>query len=65
MNSLIVEKAVVTQGKPNVNYYAVATSDRNPYSVLWSLTFEAHLTPWNANRVEVEALQQEIEKEIP
>jgi len=63
MKSLIVEKTVVERGKPNIDYYAVATSEPNPYSSMYSLTFEGHLTPWNPNRIEVEALQAQIEAE--
>lgn len=64
MSSLIVEKVVVEHGKPNVTHYAVATSARNRFSVLWSLTYEAHLTPWNTNREAVEDLQRTIENEV-
>lgn len=63
MNTLIVEKTVVERGKPNVDYYAVATSEPNPHSIMYSLTFEGHLTPWNADRGEVEALQAQIKAE--
>ena len=63
MKSLIVEKTVIERGKPNVDYYAVATSEPNPHSRMYSLTFEGHLTPWNANRAEVEILQTQIEAE--
>ena len=63
MNSIIVEKTVVERGKPNVDYYAVATTKPNRHSTIESLTYEAYLTPWNSSRAEVEALQQRIENE--
>jgi len=59
MNSLIVEKILIDR-TGSTEYYAVATSEPNSYSVLYSLTFEGHLTPWNSNRREVEALQRLI-----
>jgi len=65
MKSLIVEKTIVERGKPNVELYAVATSEPNKRTVTKSLTYEAYLTAWSANRAEVEALEREIEEVTP
>lgn len=58
--SLIVEK-IVLEGTTKTPMWAVATRERTLYSVCTSLTFEAHLTAWNPNKLEVEALQRTID----
>ena len=63
--SLIVEKTVidlVDGGKSD--YYAVVTLTPNRYSVIMSLTFEGYLTPWDSDKLAVEALQRQIDNEV-
>jgi len=53
MNALLVEKETIDlrrgQQSRQTNY-AVATSERIPQSVCFSLTYEAHLTQWTTDR---------------
>ena len=59
MKTIIVEKVFFQHGKKK-NLYAVATSERLPQSVCYSLTFEAYLNEWTS-RPDAENLQTQIE----
>ena len=63
MNALIVEKETIDLRRGNQSSqtnYALATSDRIPQSVCFSLTYEAHLTKWTPDRKAVEQLLGEL-----
>ena len=49
MKTTIVEKLEIGNGTRK-ELFAVATSQRNVFSVRTSLTYEAHLTEWTSNR---------------
>ena len=57
MKTAIVEKAVIKNGTRK-DFFAVATSERNQFSVRTSLTFEAHLTEWTESRELVGLIEQ-------
>ena len=57
--TIIVEKAIIQNGTRR-ELCAVACPERNAHTVLWSLAFESHLTPWT-DREAAEKLQAEIE----
>ena len=62
MKSIIAEKLLLDLATgATTAVYAVATSERNPYSIRTSLTYEGHLTEWDPDRTAVEALQRIIE----
>ncbi len=60
MKSIIVEKIVIMNGDRK-ELFALATPEPIPQSVCYSLTFEAHLTPWVESRDVVETLAKHQE----
>jgi len=63
--SLIVEKTVVDLvNGVKTDYFAVVTMTPNRHSITMSLTFEGYLTPWESDRLVVEALQRQIDNEV-
>ena len=65
MKALIVEKEIIDirqNPSPRRTDFAIATSVRIPQSVCYSLTYEAHLTPWQPDRATAETLLAAIDK---
>jgi hypothetical protein len=61
MKTLIVEKTIVRGGCPacGIDLCAVATSEPIPQTMVYSLTFEAYLTPWTS-RADAENLRAKL-----